>query len=423
MIKQLTMNTRHIRNIIYVLFACFVSSQLLASDGISKHDARSAEHDKQFILVNIKQQNHHSGWRTSNHHYFQGDWHMPPKLQKTIDKVEEDYYLEIREGWPIKSLSLYCVVFAVGEQSIEPLIQRLNNDPRIEFAEPLLNFTLLGKSSHIDIPSHSDALIDTQYPDNKNTLAAMHSITRGKNINIGIIDSAIDRSHPDINSRLIKQRSFLPKEIQRDFNHGTAVAGVIAASVNNDIGIAGLAPEAKIYAYEACGLRNEKIGCNSFVIAKALEAVLEDDIDILNMSLTGQESRLLKLLLQTLIDRGTIVVAAQPDQQKALATQYFPSSMSDVIGVSSESMASLWFLKPAHLSTRAGGDYQYFFGSSMSSAGMSGFIAWLQAYSSIDQKQALNMLFKKDICENMMRYLESYSSLHSHIHRHCYINS
>lgn len=71
--------------------------------------------------------------------------------------------------------------------------------------------------------------------------------TKGEGVKIAVLDTGCDLGHPDLKSNLLPglnlvKRSAPPED---DNNHGTHVAGIIAAE-NNEIGMVGVAPEAKI---------------------------------------------------------------------------------------------------------------------------------------------------------------------------------
>jgi subtilisin family serine protease len=131
--------------------------------------------------------------------------------------------------------------------------------------------------------------------------ASARSHATGKGVRVGVLDSGIDATHPDIapNLDLAASCSFispgtptaLPAEVAtscdnkaalRDFyGHGTHVASIIAAPVNG-IGIAGVAPEATLVALKACTAEGF---CFVDSVAAALRYAGDQRLDVVNMSL------------------------------------------------------------------------------------------------------------------------------------------
>jgi subtilisin family serine protease len=112
---------------------------------------------------------------------------------------------------------------------------------------------------------------------------------QGLGVRVAVVDSGIWSGHPDIapNLNLALSKSFVPTEpgfdpVVSGFNHGTHVAGIIAAPINN-IGTQGVAPRAEIVAVKV--LRSTTgSGAFSWIIEGIVYAV-SIHADVINMSL------------------------------------------------------------------------------------------------------------------------------------------
>lgn len=119
---------------------------------------------------------------------------------------------------------------------------------------------------------------------------------RGAGARVAVLDAGIWSGHPDIspNIELALCKSFVPGEPGIDpivfgFNHGTHVAGIIAAPIN-DRGIQGVAPLATIVAVKV--LRsNTGSGAFSWVI-QGIEYAVSIDAAVINMSLGATFDRI-----------------------------------------------------------------------------------------------------------------------------------
>lgn len=108
----------------------------------------------------------------------------------------------------------------------------------------------------------------------------------GRGVKVGVIDTGVG-PHPDLTVR--GGASTVTNEDPKDFadvdEHGTHVAGIIAAHGNPPTGMRGAAPEVDLYAYRVFG-RNRP-GASNFAIIKAIERAVADGCDLINMSLGG----------------------------------------------------------------------------------------------------------------------------------------
>jgi hypothetical protein len=129
----------------------------------------------------------------------------------------------------------------------------------------------------------------------------------GAGVKVAVIDTGISKHHPDL--KVAGGKSFVEGSSSYHDNngHGTHVAGIIAAQ-NNDIGSIGVAPGVEMFAIKS--LDEEGNGNQTDVIA-GIEWAIENDIDIINLSITSPLSTIaLKSVLEKANDRGILVIAA-----------------------------------------------------------------------------------------------------------------
>ena len=102
----------------------------------------------------------------------------------------------------------------------------------------------------------------------------------GSGIVVSIIDTGIDLNHPDLEGKTIGGHDFVDNDkIPEDTNgHGTQVAGIIASNGN----LKGIAPNSKILMYK---VSEDGESVPSHLIIKAIEKSIEDNADIINISL------------------------------------------------------------------------------------------------------------------------------------------
>ncbi len=108
----------------------------------------------------------------------------------------------------------------------------------------------------------------------------------GKGVKLGVIDTGVLNSHEEFGSRLVKHVNMSSSSAVASTTdvdgHGTHVSGIAAASVNNNKGGAGIAPEASLYVY---GLCDSKGGMSTAAMLRAVNLAVTDKLDVINMSL------------------------------------------------------------------------------------------------------------------------------------------
>lgn len=158
------------------------------------------------------------------------------------------------------------------------------------------------------------------------------STSRGQSVSIAVLDSGISR-HPDLPGSIVDGGDYTGEGDSRadGTGHGTHVSGVIAAVPNNRIGIAGLAPDARLHAYKV--LNSSGRGYTSWA-ARAIVDATDAGVQIINLSIGGTEySATLDAAIQYAASKGVLLIAAAGnDAGKGSPTNY-PAALPAVIGV------------------------------------------------------------------------------------------
>jgi len=133
--------------------------------------------------------------------------------------------------------------------------------------------------------------------------------SRGMGITVAILDTGIDRTHPDLSANYRDGTSFVPDEPgPEDGNgHGTHCAGTIAAAING-AGVVGVAPAASLYAVKV--LSSSGSGNWSWLIA-GIDWCIKHRIRVLSMSLGGPSApSALEAMCDLAWQRGLLLLAA-----------------------------------------------------------------------------------------------------------------
>jgi len=159
--------------------------------------------------------------------------------------------------------------------------------------------------------------------------------TKGEGVIVAVLDSGCDLNHPDLKNNLIvlpKSNIINPRKKPHDDNrHGTHVAGIIAAE-QNDIGMVGIAPKAKIMPVKVL----DKNGNGTLEnVAKGIRFAVENGADIICMSL-GAPIKLIEVhkAIKVAAKKNVpcFVAAGNAGQTKDV---YYPAAYPETIAIGS----------------------------------------------------------------------------------------
>jgi len=162
---------------------------------------------------------------------------------------------------------------------------------------------------------------------------AAWAVTTGRpEVVIAVIDTGVDLRHPDLQTQLVTgQNVFAPTTPpQDDHGHGTAMAGIIGAAMNNGVGIAGVCPGCRMMPIKV--LDASGVGTYADVIEGMIYAA-EHGARVLNLSLGGSVySEGLLDVVDYVRAAGAVVVAAAGNS--GTATPMYPAAYPGVLGAS-----------------------------------------------------------------------------------------
>jgi subtilisin family serine protease len=232
----------------------------------------------------------------------------------------------------------------------DPVVGRLASDPRVAF---VTRDGVVRAAAGQPCPSGSDPNRCQVVTRANRRIGATDSSARSGDgrgtvpINVAVLDSGIDLTHPDLRVAGGVDCSTGNAGFGDTFGHGTEVAGTIGA-LDNGFGTVGVAPGATLWSVRVLSKQNiaskSSLLCGvDWVTATRTDANPANDISLANMSIVGPGDeddgncgRTNKDPLHLAICRATaagvtFVVAAGNDS--ADAADFFPASYDEVITV------------------------------------------------------------------------------------------
>ncbi|ABR33614.1 S8 family peptidase [Clostridium beijerinckii] len=139
-------------------------------------------------------------------------------------------------------------------------------------------------------------------------------IKQKREINVAVLDTGVDYTHPDLKNRVLKSKGYNfvdnNSDTMDDNGHGTHVSGIIAANANDNIGIAGIdgTLDVKIIPIKVLDSNGEG-DINDIV--KGIKYAADNGADIINLSFGANEkSKLIAEAISYAKSKGVFVVAA-----------------------------------------------------------------------------------------------------------------
>jgi thermitase len=211
---------------------------------------------------------------------------------------------------------------------VEPHYLYMTNDRQIQSNQP----SALSDNHQSIIPND---VLYKQYQWNLPTISTEKgwSVGRGSDsVIVGVLDTGVQSDHPDLTGKLVKGMNIVSEDEapDDDVGHGTHVAGIIAASVNNGEGVAGMSWYNKILPVKV--LDSSGAG-STYSVAQGIIWATDHGAKVINMSLGNYaEAEFLHDALKYAFDHDVVLVAASGNDNTERPG--YPAAYPEVLAVS-----------------------------------------------------------------------------------------
>lgn len=245
-------------------------------------------------------------------------------------------------------------VVATNGRPVGDVIAELQADPAVAYAEPVYQVTIAEVGSVTGV-AVNDTKAPVQYSLDRMMVRDAWSLTRGASNIIAVLDTGISFVHADLAGRVAGNAAELngtagvdddhngfiddgrgwdfvnsDPDPRDDNQHGTWVAGIIAANANNAQGIAGISWSDKILPVKTMGA--DGIG-DTAALAAGIRYAANRGAKVINMSVGGfPYSVAVADAVSYAWTKGAVLVGAAGNNR--LEETYYPASYPNVVSVS-----------------------------------------------------------------------------------------
>lgn len=186
------------------------------------------------------------------------------------------------------------------DQTVQEAVQEAADQPDVLFAQPNYIY-FLAENDFTPQTAPNDPRLTGQWAYNKLEISKAWNIpVKGGSsspVLVAILDTGVDMEHEDLQKNLDKNRCYdlqTKKKISAsgpgrgdDDGHGTLVAGIIAATVNNGLGVAGFSDDVKIFSVDIFKKDEDGVYANTSDLLEGLQYAVSQGASVINMSLAS----------------------------------------------------------------------------------------------------------------------------------------
>jgi len=207
------------------------------------------------------------------------------------------------------------------------IINTLKKDPNVEYIEPNYIYST--------VFTPNDPGLSQQYAWNNIQAYTAWDVTQGSaNTVIAIVDTGIQRSHPDLDAKIVAGYDYVQNDNAPDDGngHGTHVGGTSAAETNNSTGGAGTCPNCKLMPVRVL----DNNGSGTLVnVANGINFAANNGAKAINLSLGGTGSTTLQNAVDNAWNRGVFLACAAGNSNTSNTSSAYPGAYPNCFAVAS----------------------------------------------------------------------------------------
>ncbi|MBB5111131.1 type VII secretion-associated serine protease mycosin [Micromonospora echinospora] len=191
-------------------------------------------------------------------------------------------------------------------------------------------------------PTPARPVAQQPWPQQRYAPDRLTPLATGAGVVVAVVDSGVDRSHPQLAGRVLSGADFLDRggDGTRDCaGHGTGVASIVAAAPQPGIAFRGLAPDARILPVrvsEQQVVEGRESGrtVDAAGFARAIRWAVDHDADVLNLSVVlYADDPDVRAAVAYALRRDVVVVAAAGNLHDNGDPRPYPAAYDGVLGV------------------------------------------------------------------------------------------
>ena len=200
----------------------------------------------------------------------------PETIQEVLTR------LDIKVRRYITSLDIY--VLKTKRFQAESMLAALRAEPSVEWAE--LNYIARAVLHPTDPDYNTTNPIKVYAPQRINAETAWDFTIGSPNLTVAVLDTGISMTHTEFAGRILPGPDFVndDNDASDDNGHGTHVSGIVAAGINNGIGMVGIAPGVKILPVKVLDAAANGSWAD---VASGITYAVNNGARVINMSLGG----------------------------------------------------------------------------------------------------------------------------------------